>query len=83
MLLLRHSVARVGNSQYEKIMEIVRGYSRGHTEMERLTGRLTACAQQGLPGQLPDVTSDVDKTGLNNNGCSRFSCWSENDFTSV
>lgn len=34
--------------------------------MERLTGRLTCCEQQGLVRQVSHVTSDVDKIDLNN-----------------
>lgn len=39
--------------------------------MEGLTGRLTGCEQQGLMGQVSDVTSDVDKMDFNNRSYSR------------
>lgn len=38
--------------------------------MARLTGRLASCDQQVVGDQVSHVTSDADKTGLNNKTCS-------------
>lgn len=49
-----------------------RGIEEGGQSIElmaRLTGRLECCDQQVVGDQVAHVTSDADKTGLNNKAC--------------
>ncbi len=54
-------------------MDRVRGNNRAYTgtdgKIDRWTDKLRAAGEEG---QVSDVTSDVDKTGLNNKGCCEF-----------